>query len=172
MAVSENHSKRWSEEKISSAVLILLLMAASVVFVLFFAVDYDMPWDENTEFINPLYTDTLINFMFIIAGAACVAVTASLAWFFRCGGHIINVNKGIPARKIALGVTLLLLLSLTVSYVTASDTSLIINGKLYGDNTWLYIADMLIHTSEVLLVAASAAVIYGMSGINRKIQKY
>lgn len=172
MAATSRHNKRWSEEKISSAVLIVLLTMSVIMFALFFGVDYDTPWDENTEFINPAFTDSLINFMFFMTGAACIAVIASAAWFMRCRGHVLDIMWGVPAGWISICVVILLVVTLAITYLTASDSAILINGRSYTDSLWLNITDMLIHTSEVLLVLAVAAVIYGMSGINRRIQKH
>lgn len=172
MTKTSKHNKRWSEEKISSAVLIVLLTMSIVMFALFFGVDYDTPWDENTEFINPAFTDSLINFMFFMAGAACIAVAASVTWFMRCRGHVLDITWGVPVGKISVCVISILIATLLITYFTASDSAILINGKSYTDSTWLNLTDMLIHTSEVLLVLAVCAVVYGMSGINRRIQKH
>ena len=172
MAATNNHNKKWSEEKISSAVLIVLVTASIIMFGLFFGIDYDTPWEENTEFINPPFTDGLITFMFVIIGTACISVAASVTWFARCRGHILNVMGGIPAGKIAACVVTILAASLITTYITASDSTILINGRAYTESSWLYISDMLIRTSEILLVLAVIAVVYGMSGINRRIQKH
>lgn len=171
MAATNKHT-RWSEEKISSAVLILLVTMSVVVFALFFGIGYDNAWEENTEFIDPQFTDNLINFMFFMVGAGIIAVAASVTWFLKCYGHPLNVTGGIPTGKIAIGCFAILLITLGVTYITASDSAILINGKSYTNGSWLKITDMLIHTSEVLLVLAVLAVVYGMSGLNRKIQKH
>ncbi len=174
MAAKKNNNidRRWSEEKISSAILIILIMLSAIMFVVFFSSGYNEPWEENTEFINPAHTDNLINFMFFIGGTACVAVFASMLWFARCRGHVLNVTGGIPAGKISAAVVSLLIISLIVTYVTSSNTAIIINGRSYNETSWLCLTDMFIHTTEILLGVAVLAVVYGMSGINRRIQKH
>ena len=172
MAVTNKHNKKWSEEKISSAVLILLVTMSVIMFTAFFAIDYDTPWDENTEFISPAFTDSLINFMFFMVGSGIVAVAASAMYFLKCHGHPLDVTGGIPTGKIAIVCTAILLITLVITYFTASDSAILINGRSYDDAAWLKVTDMLIHTSEVLLVLAVLAVAYGMSGLNRKIQKH
>lgn len=172
MEATDKHSRRWSEEKISSAVLIVLVAMSIIMFAMFFTTGYDEPWEENTEFISPALTDTLIDFMFFMTGTACITVLLSVISSARCQGHVLNVSGGIPAGKIATCTALILISALVVSFFTASDSSIIINGKSYTDSWWLNITDMLIHTSEVMLAAAVIAVIYGLSGINRRIQKH
>lgn len=173
MDVKNRHfTSRWSEEKISSAVLIVLVTMSVVVFALFFTVGYNEPWEENTEFLNPAYTDSLINFMFFMGGTALLTTVVSLIWNARCHGHILNVTGGVPAGKIAACVIILLVATLAVSFITASDNAMIINGKSYTEASWLLVSDMLIHSIETLFVVAIIAVVYGMSGINRRIHKH
>lgn len=165
-----NNNRRWSEEKISSAVLIVLVTLSAVIFVMFFSVGYDEPWEENTEFINPQYTDSVLNLMFFMGGAACIVAIASSLWFSRCHGSVLNIGGKIPARLISLSVLTILIGTLIITYTTSSDSAILINGKSYNEVSWLCISDMLIHTSEVLLFIALLAILYGMSGINRRIQ--
>ena len=172
MEVTNKHSRRWSEEKISSAVLIVLVAMSIIMFAMFFTMGYDEPWEENTEFINPAMTDSLIDFMFFMTGAACVAVLLSVISSARCQGHVLNVSGGIPSAKIATCTVVILIMALVISYFTASDSAILINGKSYTDSWWLSITDMLIHTSETMFVVAVLAVVYGLSGINRRIQKH
>ena len=173
MAATNRHkAKRWSEEKISSAVLIVLITLSVVVFALFFSVGYDEPWEENTEFINPRYTDVLMAFMFFTGAVALMATVWAVIRNARHHAHILNVNGGVPSGKIAMAVVVILIATMVLTYSTAADGAIIINGKSYTDMSWLNIADMCIHTIEVLFVLAVMAVIYGMSGINRRIQKH
>ena len=70
--------------------------------------------------------------------------------------------------RIALGVALLLVVTLVLTFVFGSSEPLPVNGKVYGDELWLKLTDMFIGTSAVLGLVAVALVAVGVSGLNRR----
>ena len=69
-------------------------------------------------------------------------------------------ENGVPVRRIAWLTAGVLVVTLAVTWLTASTQPLNINGKTYANAFWLRISDMLINTALVLVVIVSIAVIY------------
>jgi hypothetical protein len=67
-----------------------------------------------------------------------------------------------------MGLTVVLL---AVTYVLGSDQPLVVNGTLFRDAFWLKVTDMLIVSSVILIVVAGAFVVFGVSGLNRRIDR-
>ena len=53
----------------------------------------------------------------------------------------------------------------------ASSTPIVANGITYDNVMWLLLSDMLIYTILAMLTVAVLAVLFGMSGISRRIAK-
>ena len=63
-----------SAGKLSRMVLYALLSLTAVVFLLFFAVGFQMPYVDNPRFNAPLLTDVLLIFVALLAGCSLAAV--------------------------------------------------------------------------------------------------
>ena len=108
---------------------------------------------------------TLILIYVLLAGIAGVTLWSLIHGLRLRGGS--SRETGIPVRRLALGVSALLLVLLTVTALTASTAPLVINGKPYTNVFWLRVSDMLIFTSLALIILAALAVALGMMRIGR-----
>jgi len=79
----------------------------------------------------------------------------------------LRLQGRLPHGRVAMGVGLLLVLTLTATWLLASTKPLNVNGKLFADVFWLRTSDMLIGTSVVLIVVAVASIVVSQI-INRK----
>lgn len=163
-----NKVKNWSTEKISQCVFYVLLALSSLVFVLFFLVGYDMPFEENPDFNAPLFTNVLIFLMWgLLIGCFLLAIYSFVRSYRKAAAQDANIH-GVPARKISRVTWLGTLGLLVLTFLVGSTTPIWVNGNTYGDWFWLKISDMLVYTSIILLLGAIFAVIFGATRYIRK----
>lgn len=168
MALFINRIKGWPTDKVSGRVLLVLLVLTAVVFALFWLVGYNLPYLDDASFNAPLFTDLLLFFTYLLlVGAVAVAVVSAVRSLRRreVGDGTVN---GVPARRIAWGVVGLLVVSLVLTFALGSGEPMKINGVDFAETFWLKATDMFVNTIIVLMVVALAAVLYGVSGINRR----
>ncbi|MBQ9644746.1 MAG: hypothetical protein IJV24_00110 [Prevotella sp.] len=77
----------------------------------------------------------------------------------------------IPVRSIAWATVALLAVVLAVSYACGSTQPMVVNGQTFVNGFWLRVADMFIYTSAVLIAVAVVGVLFGASGLSRKLKK-
>lgn len=160
-----------SADRLAGRVLALLIALAALMFGAFFLVGYDMPYFEDEAFNAPLLTDALLVFTYVLcAMAAAVALVSVVRGVRMRGGSSYGVG-GVPSGRIALGVALLLVVTLAVTFALGSSEPLRVNGKVFADALWLKLTDMFIWTSAVLGLVAVAVVAFGVSGMNRRVNR-
>lgn len=71
--------------------------------------------------------------------------------------------------RITVATVVLFVVTLALSFAFGSTDPLPVNGHMFSSSLWLRLADMFIVTSAVLITVAVAAVAFGMSGLNRKL---
>ncbi len=81
-----------------------------------------------------------------------------------------RVVNNIPAAKIACGAALLLVVCLLLTFLLGGRSSMLINGLAYTHTFWIKAADMFINTTFVLVIVAVVGVVFGTSGINRRLK--
>lgn len=113
-----------------------------------------------TFYSSPLFIDILLIVIYVMLAAAIGLVVWSAFHSLKKRDRQ-TTELGFPAKHIVWGVVVLLLLTLTFTYLFADTTPIIINGKPYSDAFWLRISDIFINTSLVLIVTAVGCVIGG-----------
>lgn len=163
-----NILKPMLSEQISRRVLYVLAALTAVLFVLFFLVDFNRPFDDDPSFNAPLFTDALLVWM-------CVLVVASVALALWSAVRAIRMHRGenkvvdgIPAAKVAWSVAIATGSLLVFTLLFSSSACIVINGAAYTDTFWLRLSDMFINTSIILIVLAVAAVIFGTTRYSRR----
>lgn len=163
--------KHGSAEHISQKIFYLMIGLAVIVFLLFFLVGYDMPFEENPDFIAPLFTDTLLVFIGILFVVALIAIGFS---FFVSYQKSLDMKEKdgmthqIPRKKITRivwGGTFVLLL---LTFLLGSSSPMLVNGNEFVDWTWLKVSDMFVLTSLLMLLCAIGAVAFGATRYVRK----
>lgn len=163
-----NRIKGWPTDKVSGRVLLVLLVLSAAVFALFWLVGFNLPCLDDASFNAPLFTDLLLFFIYLLlAGATAVAAASALRSLRRRDKGDGRVN-GVPARRIAWGTVALLLASLALTFATGSAEPMEINGADFAETFWLKATDMFVNTIVILMAVALAAVLYGVSGLNRR----
>lgn len=153
--------RRWKAVRVSQSIFYLLMALIVVVYLLFWLVGYEHPYDDNPDFNAPLFTGVLITFMLLLLLVA-VAVTV---WAGVRSARLMRgrsgLENGVPARRIAVWVGIGTLAVMALAFALAPTQAISVNGVQYADAWWLRIAEMFVDTSLVLLMAAIAAVVYG-----------
>lgn len=152
-------------------ILYILVAITAVIFLLFWLVGFNRPYDEDPNFNAPLFTNLLLVFIYLLMvgalGVTCWAVWRSL----KIRGKGEKIVNNVPVKKIGyavLGGTVAVLL---LTFALASTTPIRVNGALYADNFWLRTTDMLVNTSLIMIVVAAGAVVYGATKYKRKDSK-
>ena len=80
------------------------------------------------------------------------------------------VEWGVPVRLVGWLIVVGLVVVLVLTFALGDVSPLTINGRTFSDGLWLRVADMLINTSLVLIIVAVAGVLFGVSGLSRKLK--
>lgn len=117
-----------------------------------------------------LLAEVMLWLMYATLVTALVAAIISAVHSFRHRYDSIASSNKVPRKRIAWGVTGCTILLLLITCLAGSSQSLMINGISYTDRFWLKTTDGLIISSAILMIIAGCFVIYGMSGVNRKLK--
>ncbi len=117
-----------------------------------------------------ILAEVMLWLMYAMLFVALVAAVASAVHSFRHRYDSIAASNRVPRKYIAWGVAGFTILLLLITCLTGSSQPLIINGISYTDRFWLKATDGLIVSSVILMVIAACFVIYGISGMNRKLK--
>lgn len=160
--------RHYSTEKISHRVLYALTAVTTVVFCLFYFVDFDHPFYDNPEYNAPKFTGLLIGFIVFFVAASVLTGFVALAVSIRKNGRAGGVVNGIHTARITSAIVAFTALLLIITFVLGSDASIYINGEKYQDAFWLKTADMFVSSIIVMLSLSVAAVVYGTTRYFRK----
>ena len=116
-----------------------------------------------------LLAEVMLWLMYAMLLVALVAAVVSAARSFRFRADSIASSNRVPRKWIAWGVVAFTVILLLVTCLAGSSQPLIINGISYTDRFWLKTTDGLIVSSIVLIIIAACGVVYGISGVNRKL---
>lgn len=157
-----------STEQLSRWVLYAFSALTTCLFALYYLVGYDQPYVENPDFNEPLLTTTLLFFMYtLLATTVGIGVWAILRETKRRRNES-KVSNGIPTSLISRCVAGGTLMVFALTFALGSTQPLMTNGKSFTDGMLLRMADQFINTSILLLVAATLAVVFGMTRYYRK----
>ena len=117
-----------------------------------------------------ILAEVMLWLMYAMLLVALVAAIASAVHSLRHRYDSIAASNRVPRKYIAWGVAGFTVLLLLITCLAGSSQPLIINGISYTDCFWLKATDGLIVSSVILMVIAACFVIYGVSGMNRKLK--
>lgn len=160
--------KEWSSEKISQRIFYFIVGLGGVVFGLFFLIGYDMPFEENPDFVAPLFTDVLLSLMCLLLLVSVLLVIWAIVHTARSSQQDDEVSHGIRERRISQvtwGVTGALLL---ITFVLGSSSPILVNGQNYQDWLWLKVSDMLVYSAIIMMIIAVVSVLFGATRYIRK----
>ena len=161
---------QYSMKKKQSWIIIGLIAISAVVFIAFWSVGYDMPYEEDADFNAPLLTDMLLGFIYLLTVVAIGVTVYSIVHGIKTRGRQSLTENGVPAGRITIitwGVTFALLAS---TFALGSTDPIKVNGKDFCEGIWLRLSDMFIISSGVMILLAILAVAFGMSGYSRRMK--
>lgn len=106
--------------------------------------------------------DIILIVVYLMLAATVGVLIFSVVRSGSMGGRTFIVVNGIPVGKILAVMAVVLVAVLALTFALGSDSALTVNGKPYSEWFWLKAADMFIYTSALLLIVASALVVYGL----------
>ena len=163
--------RRGAAERISQKVFYLLSAVIVLLFGLFYAVGYSIPYLLNPDLNAPLFTGAIISLILFLLLLAVAFATFGVGRSICLKGEDEQWNNRIPAKKITYAVVAGTFLLLLLTLLLGSDSDILINGQPYTDHFWLKISDMFIITGIVLLFVAMGAVVFGATRYYRKDKK-
>ena len=158
----------WPAERLSSRVLYVLVGITGVVFVLFWLVGFNLPFDDDPNFTAPLFTNLLLALIYVLTFIGIGMGVWSVLRTLKVRGESESVDNNIPTRKISYAVVLTTLAGLLLFFFAGSSRPMTVNGVSYTDGFWLKTADMFIYTSLLMIAAGVGVVVYGAMKYNRK----
>lgn len=158
----------WPAERLSSRVLYVLVGITGMVFVLFWLVGFNLPFDDDPNFTAPLFTNLLLTLIYVLTFIGIGMGVWSVLRTLKVRGKSESVDNNIPTRKISYAVVLTTLASLLLFFFAGSSRPMTVNGVSYTDGFWLKTADMFIYTSLLMIAAGVGVVVYGAMKYNRK----
>ena len=161
---------QYNIKKKQSWIIIGLVAISAVVFIAFWCVGYDMPYEEDADFNAPLLTDMLLGYIYLLTSSAIGVTVYSIVHGIKTRGRQSLTENGVPAGRITIitwGVTFALLAS---TFALGSTDPIKVNGKDFCEGIWLRLSDMFIISSGVMILLAILAVAFGMSGYSRRMK--
>ena len=107
---------------------------------------------------SPLFIDIVLYTIYVLLAAAVLLTVWSVVRSSRYEVRGAKYENGVPVRRIAWLTAGVLVVTLVVTWLTASTQPLNINGKTYADAFWLRMSDMLINTALVLIVVLTITI--------------
>lgn len=142
-------------EKVSKYTLTTLMVVSIAIFILFFAVGYDTPWEENPKMNNPQFTDVLCIWTYFLVAVAAVSMFGSFIMYIKEHGldKSIMYVWGLPILSIGIGVAIGL---------SNQNEVLLINGERFQNPTDIILTDASMISIIVLSIIAIAVTIWSM----------
>lgn len=155
-------------KNLPSRVLYVLVGVIALVFLLFWLIGYNMPYEDDPNFNAPLFTDLLLVVMMLILLFAIATAVWSVWRSFKVSGRGDRYSNNIPVRKIGTIVAVGTFAVMVLTFFIGSAEPMTINGAKYDDVLGLRLSDMFVSTSIIMIAAAVAAVIYGSTKYIRR----
>ena len=146
--------------KLSSIVLYILFAATVVVSLLFYLGGYV---DPNAEYVEPVYTNSLMLLMYAFFAIATIIVLITQTIEF--GKKAISAPKA--ALKSIAGIALLVVL-LVVTYFMSDGKQVEVLGVEPISETWVRLVDMQLYSAYIL--SGIALVLMAVGGFFKKIK--
>ena len=109
--------KTWTAAQISRRIFLAITSMSLLLFVLFWTLGFDTPYEDSPNFNAPLLTDALLWLMVMLLLGASALTAWSVATFIRKRGNTDARTNNIPAKAISytMAITTAALLFLSFS---------------------------------------------------------
>lgn len=146
-------------EKISKYTLWAGMGISILVLILFFAIGYDRPFEENPKFTDPQLTDALLIWTYFLVAVAIIVTLWSLFHGLTTKGTGTMKETGLVSKTglIAWGLCAVsLILGAAIGFM-GKDETMLINGKDWNDPTDIILTDMCMVSILILTVVTIIA---------------
>lgn len=155
--------KRRVEGNVSHLVFYIIIAFFTLLFLLFRFVGFDIPYEDNPDYNAPLLTSLLITSMLVLVAGTLALSVWSFVRKARMNKGDNRIVNNIPVHRITLGVTIGTAALLLITFLCSSIDTLTVNGSRFADSFWLRMSGMFIGTSIIMICAAVAALVYGIT---------
>lgn len=155
--------KRRVEGNVSHLVFYIIIAFFTLLFLLFRFVGFDIPYEDNPDYNAPLLTSLLITSMLVLVAGTLALSVWSFVRKARMNKGDNRIVNNIPVHRITLGVIICTAALLLITFLCSSTDTLTVNGSRFTDSFWLRMSGMFIGTSIIMICAAVAALVYGIT---------
>ena len=152
-------------EKISKIVLWSLIGVSLVVMALFLLVGYDTPYEENPKQVDPVMTDLLLIWTYILIFATIIITIGAVIYGFVNGANKSkheDVGMASKAGLIGWGTLVVGVVIGLIVGIASKDEVLLINGKDWNDPTDIILTDTSMIAILVLTIVTVIVTAYSM----------
>ncbi|WP_314816838.1 hypothetical protein [Hoylesella nanceiensis] len=150
--MKKNKLKIKDNKRLANISLRVLCLLTLVIFSLFFLVGYDMPSLTKEGMVEPLLTNTVLVFTYIVLFLSIAIAVWSLIKEFLLGAQLPSVQNGIKVKLIRNSTFISVPTLLILFFLLGSSSPLKVNGITFNNAFWLKASDMFIFVSILLLL--------------------
>ena len=150
--MKKNKLKIKDIKRLANISLRVLCLLTLVIFSLFFLVGYDMPSLTKEGMVEPLLTNTVLVFTYIVLFLSIAIAVWSLIKEFLLGAQLPSVQNGIKVKLIRNSTFISVPTLLILFFLLGSSSPLKVNGITFNNAFWLKASDMFIFVSILLLL--------------------
>ncbi len=150
--MKKNKLKIKDNKRLANISLRVLCLLTLVIFSLFFLVGYDMPSLTKEGMVEPLLTNTVLVFTYIVLFLSIAIAVWSLIKEFLLGAQLPSVQNGIKVKLIRNTTFISVPTLLILFFLLGSSSPLKVNGIAFNNAFWLKASDMFIFVSILLLL--------------------
>ena len=150
--MKKNKLKIKDNKRLANISLRVLCLLTLVIFSLFFLVGYDMPSLTKEGMVEPLLTNTVLVFTYIVLFLSIAIAVWSLVKEFLLGAQLPSVQNGIKVKLIRNSTFISVPTLLILFFLLGSSSPLKVNGITFNNAFWLKASDMFIFVSILLLL--------------------
>ena len=145
--MKKNKLKIKDNKRLANISLRVLCLLTLVIFSLFFLVGYDMPSLTNEGMVEPLLTNTVLVFTYIVLFLSIAIAVWSLIKEFLLGAQLPSIQNGIKVKLIRNSTFISVPTLLILFFLLGSSSPLKVNGITFNNAFWLKASDMFIFVS-------------------------
>ena len=159
--MKKNKLKIKDNKRLANISLRVLCLLTLVIFSLFFLVGYDMPSLTKEGMVEPLLTNTVLVFTYIVLFLSIAIAVWSLIKEFLLGAQLPSVQNGIKVKLIRNSTFISVPTLLILFFLLGSSSPLKVNGIAFNNAFWLKASDMFISVSILLLFIGIVCATWG-----------
>ena len=159
--MKKNKLKIKDNKQLANISLRVLCLLTLVIFSLFFLVGYDMPSLTKEGMVEPLLTNTVLVFTYIVLFLSIAIAAWALVKEILLGAQMPSIQNGIKVRLIRNATFISVPTLLILFFLLGSSSPLKVNGIFFNNTFWLKTSDMFISVSILLLFIGVVCATWG-----------